>query len=147
MTKKSLLFLVFTFLMCSLTWATTPTTTVNKLNAPQVEQKIELNTVDAIQLTSSTEEMPKIDTKKMSFKEKMATKLLQKKVAKFEKKQAKRAKKGKSTKDISDISLSGLFVLIGLILIVVGILALAGIILSTTAGGGTVVLGLILVLI
>ena len=147
MTKKSLLLIVFAFLMTTLAWANTPTTSINKLNTPQMEQKGSLSP-NAIQITSSAGELIKTDIKKMSFKEKLTIKLLKKKVSKFEKRQAKRAKKGKSTKDISDISLSGLFVAVGLILIILG---LVGLLVSSTVGGGavggTIVLGLILVLI
>lgn len=145
MIKKIFLLLVITFLMHSLAWTNTPTNSINKLNSPQIMQKGLQLSPDAIQISSSANQLAKTSTKKLSFKEKLATKLLSKKIAKFEKRQAKRAKKGKSTKDITDMSLSGLFVLVGLILIVLG---LVGILLSVaTAGGGTVVLGLILVLI
>lgn len=83
----------------------------------------------------------------MTFKEKMADKLLKAKLNKIKKQEAKTLKKIKKGKEVkkAKVDLGMLFVVVGLILIVIGILGFVTAI--TGVGVSGIILGLILVLI
>ncbi|WP_338814464.1 hypothetical protein V9L05_03975 [Bernardetia sp. Wsw4-3y2] len=74
---------------------------------------------------------------KMSFKERLATKLITKKLKKIEKKESKNIK---STKDTSP--LGAIFRIVGVVLIILGVVGLFTV--TVTAGVGAILLGLLL---
>lgn len=84
---------------------------------------------------------------KMTFKEKMADKLLKAKLNKIKKQEAKTLKKIKKGKEVkkAKVELGSLFVLVGLILVILGLVGL--VVSGVGVGVGGILLGLILVLI
>ncbi len=117
---------------------------VSKENTSKVEKtKIEAKKATNKVKMTSTELIEKLEANKskMNFKERLATKLITKKLRKLEKKNVI-----ESTKEVKDGgSLAAVFRIIGTVLIILGVV---GLFVSTvTAGVGAIILGVILLLL
>ena len=120
------------------------TSLISEKSSSDSELKPKESEEQATKITSS-ELIEKLEynKSKMSFKERLATKLITKKLKKLEKKNSKNIKSSKETKDSS--ALGTIFRVIGFLLIILGVIGLFTV--TVSAGVGAIILGIILVLL